>query len=66
MSDSDSAFKGDDRDEDQNFQKILSDNNAVSEHVKLNDHKPLGIIDNFAKNIKRVLSREFLESKSTE
>ncbi len=29
MSDSDSAFKGDDRNEDQNFQKILSDNNAV-------------------------------------
>ena len=29
MSDSDSAFKGNDRDEDQNFQKILSDNNAV-------------------------------------
>ena len=44
MSDSDSAFKGDDRDEDQNFQKILSDNNAVLEHVKLNDHHALGVI----------------------
>ena len=31
MSDGDSAFKGDNRDEDQNFQKILSNNNAVLE-----------------------------------
>jgi hypothetical protein len=29
MSDSDSAFRGDNCDEDQNFQKILSNNNAV-------------------------------------
>ena len=63
MSDSDSAFKGDNRSEDQNFQKILSDNNAVLEPVKLNDHHALGIIDNFAKNLKRVLSKEFLENK---
>ena len=66
MSDSDSVFKGDGRDEDQNFQKILSDNNAVLEPVKLNDHHALGVIDNFAKNLKRVLSKEFLENKSTE
>jgi hypothetical protein len=33
MSDSDSAFRGDNRDEDQNFQKILSNNNAVLEPV---------------------------------
>ena len=59
MSDSDSAFKGDDRNEDQNFQKILSDNNAVLEPVILNNHHALGIIDNFAKNLKRVLSKEF-------
>ena len=65
MSDSDAAFKGDDRDEDQNFQKILSDNNAVLEPVKLNDHHALGVIDIFAKNLKRVLSKEFLENKST-
>ncbi len=66
MSDSDSALKGDDRDEDQNFQKILSNNNAVLEPVKLNDHRALGVIDVFAKNLKRVLSKEFLENKSTE
>jgi hypothetical protein len=63
MSDSDSAFKGDNRNEDQNFQKILSDNNAVLEPVKLNDHHALGVIDVFAKNLKRVLSKEFLENK---
>ena len=45
--------------EDQNFQKILSENNAVLEPVKLNDHNALGVIDNFAKNLKRVLSKEF-------
>jgi hypothetical protein len=44
----------------------LSDNNAVLEPVKLNDHNALGVIDNFAKNLKRVLSKEFLENKSTE
>jgi hypothetical protein len=66
MSDSDSAFRGDNRDEDQNFQKILSNNNAVLEPVKLNDHHALGVIDIFAKNLKRVLSKEFLENKSTE
>jgi hypothetical protein len=65
MSDSDSAFKGNDRNEDQNFQKILSDNNAVLEPVKLNDHHALGVIDVFAKNLKRVLSKEFLENKKT-
>ena len=66
MSDSDSAFRGDNRDKDQNFQKILSNNNAVLEPVKLNDHHALGVIDIFAKNLKRVLSKEFLENKDTE
>ncbi len=68
MSDSDSAFKGDSRDEleEQNFQKVLSDKNAVLEPVKLNDHRALVVIDVFAKDLKRVLSKEFLENKSTE
>jgi hypothetical protein len=34
--------------------------------VKLNDHHALGVIDIFAKNLKRVLSKEFLENKDTE
>ncbi len=45
MSDSDSAFKGDNRSEDQHFQKILSDNNAVLVPVKMNDYHALGVID---------------------
>jgi hypothetical protein len=59
MSDSDSAFKGDDFNQEQIFQNVLSDNNAVLEPVKLNDHSALGVIDVFAKNLKRVLSKEF-------
>ena len=35
------------------------------EPVILNDHHAMGIIDVFAKNLKRVLSKEFLENKST-
>jgi hypothetical protein len=65
MSDSDSAFKGSGRDYDQNFQKVLSDNNAVLEPVKLNDHHALGIIDVFAKILKRIISKEFLDNKNT-
>ena len=45
--------------------KILSDNNAVLEPEQRNDHHALGVIDIFAKNLKRVLSKEFLENKST-
>jgi hypothetical protein len=59
MSDSDTAFRGDNRDEDQKFQKILSNDNAVLEPVKLNDHHTLGVIDIFVKNLKRVLSKDF-------
>ena len=59
MSDSDAAFKGSNRDEDQNFQKILSNNNAVLEPVTLNDHHALDIIDNFAKTLKRIYQRNF-------
>ncbi len=59
MNDSDSAFEGDDRYVDHNFQKLLSDDNAVLEPVKLPDHHALGVIDNFAKNLKRVSSNNF-------
>jgi hypothetical protein len=44
----------------------LSNNNAVIGPVKLNDHHTLGVIDIFAKNLKRVLSKEFLENMDTE
>ncbi len=36
------------------------------ESVILNNHHALGVIDIFAKNIKRVLSKEFLENKDTD
>ncbi len=52
MSDSDGAFKGEDRNDDQNFQKVLKENNAVLEPIKSNDHSALGVIDVFAKNLK--------------
>ena len=65
MSDSDAAFRGDNRSEDQNFNKILSNNSTVLDPVKLNDHHALGVIDIFAKDLKRVLSKKFLENKST-
>ncbi len=65
MRDSDAAFKGTKRDEDQNFQKVLSNNNAVLEPVTLNDHHALGVIDVFAENQKRILSKEILDNKST-
>ncbi len=58
------AFRGDNRDIDQNFQKVLSDNNAVLKPVKLNDHHGLGVIDVFAKNLKKILSKDFLENKN--
>jgi hypothetical protein len=66
MSDSDSAFKGDDRGEEQNFQKALSENIAVLERFTLNDHHALGVIDAFAKQIKRIWSKEFLDNKNNE
>ena len=62
MSDSDSAFKGDERVDEQNFQKVMTDNNAVLEQVKLNDHSALGVIDRFAKTLKIILTTEFIES----
>ena len=65
MSDSDAAFRGDSRNEEQNFQKVLSNNNAVLEPVTLNDHHALGVIDSFAKILKRIISKEFLDSKTT-
>ncbi len=60
MSDSDAAFRGDNRDEDLNFQKILSNHNAVLEPFILNNHHALGVIDIYTKNLKCVLSKEFL------
>jgi hypothetical protein len=53
------------RNEEQNFQNVLSNNNAVLEPVTLNDHHALGVIDSIAKILKRIISKEFLDSKNT-
>ena len=60
MADSDSAFKTDE------FNKVLDDNNAVLENVKLNDHHALGCIDRFARTLKTVLTKEFIDSGKSE
>jgi len=65
MSDSDGAFMGENREEGENFKKVLTDNNAVLEPIKLNDHSALGIIDVFAKNLKRILTQEFIDNGNT-
>ena len=65
MSDSDGAFKGDNRDDTENFQQVLNNHNAVLDPVKNQDHHALGIIDAFAKNLKRTLTKEFLDNKNT-
>jgi hypothetical protein len=43
----------------------LGNNNAVLEPVALNDHHSLGVIDVFAKNLKHILSKEFLDNNNT-
>ncbi len=49
------------------IQKVLSDNNTVLEPVKPSDHHALGAIDSdsFAKILKRIISKEFLDNKNT-
>ncbi len=64
MSDSDAAFKGNDRNEDQNIQKLLTDDNAVLEPVKFNYHHALGVIDTFVKNLERILSKGLLRTRA--
>ncbi len=47
------------------FQKTLSNNNAMYEPVKSNDLHALGVIDVFAKNLKKVLSNDFKKNQGT-
>lgn len=65
-SDSDSAFlggvnQGDERD----FQQVMDKNDAIHETVKIGGHSALGIIDGFARTLKTVFARFFLESGNT-
>ncbi len=65
-SDSDSAFlgginQGDERD----FPQVMDKNDAIHETVKIGGHSTLGIIYRFARTLKTVFARFFLESGNT-
>ena len=57
ISDNDSSFLG------EMFQRLLTDQNIHHSPNAIGDHHALGIIDNFAKRIKRILTAQFLETK---
>jgi hypothetical protein len=57
MSDNDSSFLGNE------FQKVLIHDNIHHDPNAVGDHHSLGIIDNYAKRIKRILTAYFIESK---
>ena len=56
MSDNDSSFMGSE------FQKVLVKNDIHHDPNAVGDHNSLGIIDNFAKRIKRILTAQFLQT----
>ena len=57
MSDNDSSFLG------EKFQKLLSEYNIHHDANAVGDHNALGIVDNFAKRIKRILTAQFLQTQ---
>ena len=57
MSDNDASFTGSE------FQKLLVKYNIHHDPNAVGDHNSLGIIDNFAKRIKRTLMAQFLQTK---
>jgi hypothetical protein len=59
MSDNDSTFMND------KFQQILYNNDIIHQPNILNDHFALGLIDNFARNLKKIFTRIFLQTNST-
>ena len=56
MSDNDSSFLGGE------FQKVLVKHDIHHDPNAVGDHNSLGIIDNFAKRIKRILTAHFLQT----
>lgn len=56
MSDNDSAFKS------SIFQKILNENDIILDMNVVGDHNALGVIDNFARRIKTITSKLFLNN----
>jgi hypothetical protein len=57
MSDNDSSFTG------LKFQKVLTKYDIHHDPNAVGDHNALGIIDNFAKRIKRIITAYFLQTK---
>ena len=58
MSDNDSSFLGD------KFQKLLVKYNIHHDANAIGDHNALGIVDNMAKRIKRILTAQFLHTQN--
>ena len=59
MSDNDSSFLGSE------FQKVLVKYDIHHDPNAVGDHNSLGIIDNFAKRIKTILTAMFLKNNNT-
>ncbi len=57
MSDNGSSFLG------EKFKKLLSEYNINHDANAVGDHNALGIVDNFAKRIKRILKAQFLQTQ---
>jgi hypothetical protein len=66
VSDSDSAFLGgNDKGDDKDFQKVLTDNNCIHDTVPIGDHNALAIVDRWARTLKTILTKVFLENGNT-
>ena len=66
VSDSDSAFLGGkDSTDGKNFQKVLDDHDCIHDTVPIGDHKALAIIDRWARTLKTILTKVFLENGNT-
>ena len=66
VSDSDSAFLGGkDSTDERNFQKVLDDNDCIHDTVPIGDHNALAIVDRWARTLKTILTKIFLENGST-
>ena len=51
--------------EENDFNKVMDDNDSILESVKNQDHHALGIIDRFARTLKTILTKLFLEEGTT-
>ena len=66
VSDSDSAFLGGkDSTDERNFQKVMDDNDCIHDTVPIGDHNALAIIDRWARTLKVILTKVFLENGNT-